>query len=85
MAFRRVFISIPNHILKQLDEAVVTDSSTRSAYIREAVMLRLSIERYVEDQAGHPNAKASLIHKVYYQIKSHREHNLNKKDYDLRE
>ncbi len=85
MATKRIFISLPDHLLSELDAAAALESLNRSAYIREAINLRLSVDSYIESRASSNTSKVNLIRRAHVEIKMHRNYNKNKANIDWRE
>lgn len=48
MSYKRINITIPAELLSQLDHAKCVDYHTRSAFIREAILLKLHFDSNVE-------------------------------------
>lgn len=70
MPTKRVYISLPEELLKDLDSAARQDFTSRSSYIRESVQMRLAVEGFTETNSIDP--RVQLIQRAYTRIKIYR-------------
>lgn len=85
MATKRIYISLSDDLLIEVDDAVAKDYTTRSAYIREALMLRMGVDSYVEAQVDNGSTKVNLIRRANNEIRMHRRYNKMKPEIDWRD
>lgn len=65
MIYRKVNISLPADLLKELDEAARAEFITRSAYIREALTSRIKLDSYIENEYKNSDSDYSVIRKAH--------------------
>lgn len=65
MAYKRVIFTIPDELLKILDQAVAADYKKRSAYIREAIVLKMQLEATIEDVVTSKDSMESVVRSLH--------------------
>ncbi|MGI9027918.1 MAG: CopG family ribbon-helix-helix protein [Candidatus Saccharimonadales bacterium] len=82
---KRIFISAPADFLEHLDKAVLANYTTRSAFIREAVALKLAIDSQVESEFNDKSSVVNLVRNSHFQTIAKRNYNRDKATIDWRE
>lgn len=57
---------MPADLVSELDAAAKTDFISRSAYIREAVSLRLRLENYVEQEVAEKSSYPNIVKSLHF-------------------
>ena len=78
MPAKRFNITLPEDSLSSLDAAAKANFTTRSAYIREAIGLKMRIEAFIFEESLNPDSNYSLIKAMRYSISLKRSLNRSK-------
>ena len=69
---KKVTISLPVAFLHQLDAAAKSDILTRSAYICEAVSLKIELDATIESEVSDRGSYVNMVRRMHYQRLSQR-------------
>jgi metal-responsive CopG/Arc/MetJ family transcriptional regulator len=61
MKIVRIHLSLPKHLLDEIDAATQKEFDTRSNFIRTSVIMRLKTDKYVEAQANDKNSDFNAV------------------------
>jgi metal-responsive CopG/Arc/MetJ family transcriptional regulator len=65
MTYKRVIFTLPQELFNELDKAVKIDFKKRSAYIREAILLKMQLEAAIESEVGSRQTMESVIKSLH--------------------
>ena len=61
MSVKRLSICLPKEVVKDLDAAASADHTSRSAYIKEAIVLRMRLDSHVEHETLDKNSYYNVL------------------------
>jgi metal-responsive CopG/Arc/MetJ family transcriptional regulator len=67
MNFKRIIFTIPPELAMRLNESVAKDYKTRSAYIREAILLKIQLEDSIENSISSRDSMEHLVRNLHIQ------------------
>lgn len=67
MNFMRIIFTIPPELAARLDKAAGKDYKTRSAYIREAILLKMQLEDSIEHSVTSRDSMEYLVRNLHMQ------------------
>jgi metal-responsive CopG/Arc/MetJ family transcriptional regulator len=72
MEYKRITITVPRSLLLKLDKAASGDYLTRSAYIREAILLKAQLETAITSEATNRDSLINIVKVLHQQRMSGR-------------
>lgn len=72
MQYKRVTITLPEDVLHSLNDAAESGYLTRSAYIREAIILKIQLEMAIKNEASNDGSFGNIVQAMNRQIISGR-------------
>ncbi len=65
MIFKRINITLPEDVLAILDNAATADYTTRSAYIREAIILKQQFETSIQHEVTEKDSVTNIVRSLH--------------------
>ncbi|MGI9028327.1 MAG: hypothetical protein ACR2FM_05825 [Candidatus Saccharimonadales bacterium] len=75
MAYKRIIITLPEDFLRDLNTAVAVDYTKRSAYIREAIALKMRLESTIEQAVTDRGSMEVVVRSLHAKRLSRRDIN----------
>jgi metal-responsive CopG/Arc/MetJ family transcriptional regulator len=78
MVSKRFNISLPTDLVEAIDKAATADFTSRSAYIREAVALKIRLDSHVREQQADKQSYFNVLKAAHFGKMTRRDINIYK-------